>query len=186
MSIRKKGATTWQIMIHMGQDETGKQIRQYHTFEGSKRDAQKKDALLQHARDTGTYVEPSKLTLSIYMERWLKDFARLTTSERTYQGYSDLVRLHVNPVLGTTLLSKLRPVQLQQFYADQQEHGHVEKPVEEGKEQPEPRGLSAQTVRNIHNVLHLALKTAVQWGLLAVNPADAVQPPNSSNTSRRR
>ena len=48
---------------------------------------------------------------------------------------------------------------------------------EPGKEQKQETGLSPQTVLHFHHVLHEALKTAVKWGLLPVNPADAVSPP---------
>lgn len=153
MSIRKQGPNTWQIAVHLGKDEAGKQIRRYHTFYGSRREAVKEDARLQYERDQGTYVDPSRLTVAEYLDRWLKDFARLTTSPRTFQGYSDVVRLHIAPGLGDILLMKLRPIHIQQFYADQLEHGR------HGKEHS---SLSAQTVRNMHNILHQALGTAVK------------------------
>jgi integrase len=38
-------------------------------------------------------------------------------------------------------------------------------------------GLSAGTVRYHHAVLHIALQTAVKWGLVSRNVADAVSPP---------
>jgi integrase len=41
--------------------------------------------------------------------------------------------------------------------------------------------LSAQTVRHHHTCLHKALQTAVEWGLLARNPADAVKPPKAQH-----
>jgi integrase len=39
------------------------------------------------------------------------------------------------------------------------------------------RGLSARTVRYLHAVLNSALKQAVKWGMLARNPAEAVDLP---------
>ncbi len=39
------------------------------------------------------------------------------------------------------------------------------------------RGLSPQTVLHHHRVISEALRTAVKWGLLTINPADAVMPP---------
>ena len=39
------------------------------------------------------------------------------------------------------------------------------------------KGLSAQTVRYHHAVIHIALQTAVKWGLINRNVADAVDPP---------
>jgi len=42
-------------------------------------------------------------------------------------------------------------------------------------------GLAAQTVTHHHKVLREALKQAVRWQLLAVNPADAVKPPRAEH-----
>jgi len=42
-------------------------------------------------------------------------------------------------------------------------------------------GLSAQTVTHHHRVLREALKQAVRWQMLAVNPADAVKPPRAEH-----
>jgi len=41
------------------------------------------------------------------------------------------------------------------------------------------KGLSARTVRYHHAVIHKALQTAVKWGLLSRNVADAVDPPGT-------
>lgn len=43
------------------------------------------------------------------------------------------------------------------------------------------KGLSAQTVTHHHRVLREALKQAVRWQMLAVNPADAVKPPRAEH-----
>jgi len=43
-------------------------------------------------------------------------------------------------------------------------------------------GLSAQTVRHHHTALHKAIQTAVEWGLLTRNVADAVRPPRAAQS----
>jgi integrase len=45
-------------------------------------------------------------------------------------------------------------------------------------------GLSPKTVRNIHVMLHRALKDAVRWGYLPRNVADAVDPPVGRSAER--
>lgn len=59
-------------------------------------------------------------------------------------------------------LNELKPEHLQHYYSEKL-----------------PNSLSAQTVRHHHTCLHKALQTAVEWGLLARNPADAVRPPRA-------
>jgi hypothetical protein len=38
--------------------------------------------------------------------------------------------------------------------------------------------LSAQTVKHVHRVLHVALETAVQWRVLPVHPLAGVKAPS--------
>jgi integrase len=184
MSIRKRGHNYWEICIQEGLDpQTGKNLRTYHSFRGTEREAQQENTRPQYARDNGVPLKPSKLTLVEYLEQWLNDYARLHVSPRTLQGYRTHVTLHIAPRLGKIPLSKPRPAQIQAFYSERLDHGRLRpKPVKEedqepGREQKQETGLSHQTVLHFHHVLHEALKTAVKWGLLPVNPADAVSPP---------
>jgi integrase len=41
------------------------------------------------------------------------------------------------------------------------------------------RGLAAKTIRNVHGVLHRALRDAARWGLVARNVADLADPPKT-------
>lgn len=184
MSIRKRGHNYWEICIQEGLDpQTHKKIRTYHSFRGTEREAQQENTRLQYARDNGVPLKPSRLSVAEYLEQWLNDYARLHVSPRTLQGYRTHVTLHIAPKLGKIPLSKLRPAQIQAFYSERLDHGRLRpKPVKEtdqepGKEQELETGLSPQTVLHFHHVLHEALKTAVKWGLLPANPADAVSPP---------
>lgn len=141
---------------------------------------------------TGAYVDQTRLTVAEYLKHWLSSYAKPTVSESTYERYEGIVLNHLIPGLGLHRLGKLRPLHIQAYYAEAEKSGRVQRPR---KPKPKPkrltkrtvkkdekpdtrlRGLSAQTVKHHHRVLHEALKQAVRWGLLAVNPADAVQPP---------
>jgi integrase len=83
-----------------------------------------------------------------------------------------LIRRHIKPTLGHVLLTKLKPGELQQLYADKLEKGRTD----------ETGGLSSQTVRHIHNVLHGALKQAMREGLVNRNVAQATSPPKLVRT----
>lgn len=178
MSIRKRGRNSWELCISDGLDPaTGKQVRTFHAFQGTQRQAEEEHTRLARARDLGTHVTPAKITLSDFLDRWLNDHARLHVSARTLQGYKDLCRLHVGPGLGKTRLDKLRPAAIQAFYSDRLDRGRVKPgPVKEAQTEPDAR-LSPQTVLHMHRLLHEALATAVTWGLLPRNPAAAVKPP---------
>jgi len=184
VSIRKRGHNYWEICINEGVDpETGKRIRTYHSFRGTERQAHRMHTDLQYARDHGMSVQPSRLTVSEYLEQWLNDYARLHVSPRTLQGYRDMVKLHIGPELGKIKLSKLRPAHLQRYYSNRLDSGRKKPKVrqvteEDGTTTEEVvKGLSPQTVQHHHRLLYEALSTAVKWGLLHVNPADAVTAP---------
>jgi integrase len=100
--------------------------------------------------------------LKEYLERWLSDYVRPNLSPRTAEGYEHICQHHFIASLGNVTLNGLKPEHLQHYYSEKLSNG-----------------LSAQTVRHHHTCLHKALQTAVEWGLLARNPADAVRPPRA-------
>ena len=79
------------------------------------------------------------------------------------------------PALGDHVLSKLRPLHIQEFYADALAKGR-----KDGN-----GGLSPQTVLHFHRILHKALAQSVRWQLLARNPAMAVEPPRPQREQMR-
>ena len=66
---------------------TRKRRQKWLTVRGTKRDAEKKMSEVLHDLDIGAYVEPSKLTLADYLERWLRDYASTAVRPRTLAGY---------------------------------------------------------------------------------------------------
>jgi integrase len=130
------------------------------TIHGTKKEASTYLSTALTAISTGTFVGASPLTVNAYLDRWLKTAAQPRVTERTFAGYKDLVRRYVTDDFGGQRLSDLRPLRIQKLYADMQ-----------------ARGLSARTVRYFHAVLTSALKQAVRWGMLARNPAEAVDLP---------
>lgn len=105
-------------------------------------------------------MRPTKTTLAEFLERWLKDYVWPYLAPRTAEGYEHIIHRHFIPALGNMILTRLKPEHLQRYYS--------EKLI---------GSLSAQTIRHHHTVLHKALQTAVEWGLLNHNVADAVSPP---------
>lgn len=65
--------------------------------------------------EQGTLREAGRMTVAEYLERWLED-ARARLAPRTFERYSQIVRLRAVPALGHIHLDKLRPLHLQEFY----------------------------------------------------------------------
>ncbi|MBI4332463.1 MAG: site-specific integrase [Chloroflexi bacterium] len=158
--IVKRGKDSYTIVLSLGNDPaTGRRLRQWVSVKGNKKDAEKKLGELLHQLDTGSFMTPGKTTVAEYLERWLTDY-RANLSPRGFERYRDIIRAHLIPDLGAIPLTQLRPEHLQRHYTAMLKSGR-----------------SAGTVRYHHAVLHVALQTAVKWGLVVRNVADAVDAP---------
>jgi integrase len=115
---------------------------------------------------SGTYLEPSKVTMSQFLERWL-DHVRAQISPRTYERYCEIVRKNIIPPLGAAPVTKLRPAQISEAYAKALVNGRRDR----------KGGLAPTTVVYMHRLIKQALAQAVSWELLSRNPASAVDPP---------
>ena len=61
--IKQRAKGSWSIVLELGRDPaTGKRRQQWTTFRGTKRDAKRKLAELQHQMDTGSYLKPLQAT----------------------------------------------------------------------------------------------------------------------------
>jgi len=159
--ITQRSKNTYSIKISLGKDPaSGKYKSQWFTVKGSKRDAEKRLSELLHQIDTGNYMQPGKTTVADYLQRWLTDYAEPNLSPRSYERYVGIVRQYLIPDFGSIQLSQLRPEHLQKHYSTRLKGG-----------------LSARTIRYHHALIHIALQTAVKWGLVSRNVADSVEPP---------
>lgn len=159
--IRQRGKGVWQIRLETGIDPTGKRVQTYHTFQGNKREAQAEEARLKWEIRQGTYVLPTNLTVGEYLRESLRSTPSLRP--RTYEGYESMTRVHIEPALGSLLLSELRPIHLHQYYSEKR-----------------ASGLSDSSVLHHHRYLHSALDKAVKLQLIVSNPATRVTPPRAS------
>lgn len=69
--LRERSPGHWAIIIDLRDPETGKRKRKWHSFRGTKREAQVECARLISEMKGGTYLEPSKVTFAQLLERWL-------------------------------------------------------------------------------------------------------------------
>jgi integrase len=166
--LRERAPGHWAIILDLHDPATGKRRRKWHSFAGTKREAQIECARLISEMKGGTYLEPSKTTFAQFLEHWL-DHVKSQISPRSNERYCEIVRKNIIPALGTVFLSKLRPAQISAAYSNALMSGR-----RDGK-----GGLAPTTVVYMHRLIKQALRQAVRWELLARNPADAVDPPKA-------
>ena len=150
----------YKLIIETRDAATGRRKRLARYFHGGKRQA---EARLQQIiedllKSEAPYQKPSTLRLADYLRDWLK--SRMKLKPKTLQGYGINIEKHIIPHLGGLRVRELSPVQVQQCYAELL-----------------ASGLSTSTVNRIHVTLHSALDQAVKWGIVKINPADAVDKP---------
>lgn len=167
--IKKRSEGSYTIIVSLGKDPvTGKKKQSWRTIRGNKRDAERELTKLLNELNTGTYLEPSKLTVAEYLEKWLAEYAQGNVAGKTYERYCGIVRRQLIPDIGALPLAKLQPLHIQSHYTSKLQGGRLD-----GR----AGGLSAQTIVHHHRVLKEALDRAVKWGLLVRNPALAAEPP---------
>jgi integrase len=164
--IRERSPGRWAIVLEVRNPETGKRKRKWHSFKGGKREAQIECARLIADLDSGAYLEPSKTTVSAFLDHWLNHI-RSQISPRSFERYSEIIAKNIKPAIGAVILAKLRPAQISAAY---------DKALSGGRRDG-TGGLSPATVVYMHRLIKQALAHAVRWQLLARNPADAVDPP---------
>jgi integrase len=137
----------------------GKRLQKWVSVKGTKRDAERRLAELIKDLDTGTFVEPTAITVDAYLDLWLRDYVTLAVRLNTADFYRGVVQ-RLKDGLGCVRLADLKPQHVQRYYADLLD-----------------RGLSAQTCRNDHRVLSQAIGQAVKWDMLSQNVMRRVTPP---------
>jgi integrase len=158
--IRRRGERSWEIKFDLGTDPvTGKRETRYHSFKGTKRQAEAELTRLTAEAQRGSYVEATTETVGAFMDRWSRDWATANVSPKTLERYNELIRNQVRHI-GSRPMQKLRPVDLNELYAKLL---HA--------------GLAPRTVGHVHRLLHRAFSLAMTWDVVQKNVASSVRPP---------
>jgi integrase len=164
--IRERSPGRWAIVID-ARDAAGKRKRRWFSFQGSKREAQRRCAELIADTRGGSATSPDRMTVEQYLERWL-DHMRPLVSPKTQERYSQMARANLIPAIGATLIAKVTPMQISVAYATMVSNG-----------------LAPATVTHVHRLLSQAFKHAVRWRILSANPCDDVSPPRVERREMR-
>ena len=177
-NIETRGPNTYRIRIYLGRNPDGSYKYHRETFHGTKKEAQKRLTELLRSFDTGGFVERNDMTVGEYLLYWHKTAVVPYKKPKTIQTYRQAIERMV-PRIGHLKLQKLRPLDLQEYYAWSLTEGKGE------DDHGNKIGRSQSTVAIDHRTVHKALEDAVIWGLLARNVADSVAAkPQSEHRTR--
>lgn len=102
-----------------------------------------------------------KDTFSIYAKDWL---GGLALANSTLKGYEKIIRVHLNPHLGSLRLTEIVPSKISKMYRELERSGNQGRLTKGGP-------LTANTVNKIHIVLGSILQSALMDGKVSVNHA---------------
>src|SRR5262249_22586158 len=130
------------------------------TFKGDLAGAKKRLRELLTSGDTGTHIEPDKLTVGDWLEEWIGagcpgNQKKSRVGNRSLDRYTAILRTHVVPALGQIKLQKLSDRDIDRFYLAL-----------------DAKQLAPGTRRYVHIVFNSALNAARRKALILVNPVD--------------
>jgi integrase len=103
--VLKDGTIRYRFVVDVGDDpQTGKRKQVTRTFD-KRKEAVAEYERIRHQSREGTYVVPSKVTVSEWVDTWLRS-ATLDVEEHTKRSYQDAMR-PVRDHLGAKLLQRL-------------------------------------------------------------------------------
>src|SRR4051812_3273256 len=107
--IISRGERIWLVREFLGRDfQKGKRRHHNKTIRGSKKDAQKYLNGVLREIDLGTFVEPSPMGLSEYLNNWLTVAAKPRLSEQSHSDYVYLIKQYVKPHIGGIKLMDIK------------------------------------------------------------------------------
>lgn len=160
-SVYQRADGTWCATFAAGYDGGGGRKRRT-VFGSTKHDVQRKLQQKLSQATTSLAVEPARVKLGAFLDRWLRDAAKGAVRATTFANYSRVVENHIKPQLGGVMLAALTPVHVQSMIAAL-----------------ERDGKSAETIRLTYAVLRRALKQAVTWRLVGHNACYGVERPRA-------
>lgn len=164
--VEKRYKSSYTIVINAGVDALGNRIRIVKSVKVKKKsEAEQIMRQMLAEIDQGTYIQPSTMLFSDFLDKWL-EYKKDNLAYQTHKRYRGIINNYLKPQLGHFQLCQISPLHLQNHYA-------WALSVEEGCP-----GLSQNTVRKHHNLLHSIFSQAVQWRMIRENPADFVGPPS--------
>lgn len=157
--VKHRKTGKWMAQASIGYDQEGKLKRITKYFE-TRKEAQDWLAKVAHEKNIGAFVEPDKITLGEWLDRWLNTYKKTKIRKTTRDNYETIIRCHIKPAIGHIPLQKLQAGDLQQLYNQK---------VREEK--------SSSLVHRISLIINGALKQALKEQLVYRNVNEATELP---------
>lgn len=149
-----KRADTWVGQYTIGKKTDGK-IKLGYVYGKSRAEVNEKMNQKQNDVNKGIHVDAKTITVSQWVYDFLETYKKNVVTEGTYVGYVKSVKNHVDDSIGYYYLSEISNMKVQELY------NNLAK-----------KALSAQSIKNVHDIINPAFKKAVSLNLMQKNPCD--------------
>jgi integrase len=134
---------------------------------------------VMHELNEGIYnLDASTATLQDVLKSWL-DTKKASVDPKTLSWYTDMINNHLVPDLGNIKLKDLTSSYLTEYYQRKLCAGSIRVKKGKGEDKSKKTGgeMAPVSVSYLHNVLSMALGSAIDKGLIRTNPARNATPP---------
>lgn len=116
--------------------------------------------------ENGLLSESSKVTVGIWVKRWLNDYVKNRVRPRTWEKYKSCLECYILPRFGDVLLKNLIAPDVQR---------HFNQLLSKGRR--DGSKLSSSTVRGTRRYFTMCIDGAIKAGLLTYNIVKQTEPP---------
>ncbi len=132
MASFRKRADKWEYRI-IYNDATGKRKEKTRGGFNTKKEAQIRASEVEKEINNQTYLEPTNMTLSSFIQEWIKLYANSKMRASSLASRTMNIEKHILPRFGKSKLVRIRSVDIQEYYIELS------------------RSLSPATIQIIHN-----------------------------------
>lgn len=169
--VERRGENSWRLNVSGGVDSEGRRIIYRKRGEASsEREARRLLNLFAAEVLRGEYVQPARLTLRQFADRWLRDHVDARLAPRTAHRYHQVLA-RACEAMGHYRLEQLKPLHFVEFYNGLRQEG--------SRKDGKVGRLSEASILYHHRVLSTMFADAVRWGVLAASPLAKIEPPRA-------
>jgi len=158
MAIRKRTnkegkVTGWQVTVEGVRGPNGERKRFSKTVR-TKQEAKDTELEMLNQLSNGSIQKVTTMTTTAWVTTWL-NVHKPNIEDSTRAGYEEKIRNYIIPAMGHVPINHIDGTFVQAWVTNMSE-----------------RGLAPRTIKNAHQCLYSAMKTAVQLKMLPTNPCE--------------
>lgn len=161
INVRKRG-NSWEFRFETARVGDRRTQVSKGGFETKKAALEAGTEAMNQYNNSGAVIEPSKISLSDYLDQWMEKYCKVALKPATVENYEKNIRLRIKPALGQYALSAVKTASIQKLINDMFNEGY-----------------SRNTISTVKRILSGAMRYAIDTdGVLLVNPTARVRLPS--------